>query len=118
MKLVIREKLKQLINQEITIYIDRPTGSIHPIHSDIIYPLNYGYIKELTALDNEYQDAYLLGVNYPVKEYQGKVIAVIERENDVEDKLVICPIDKDYTIEEIRKLVNFQEKHFKINIYK
>ena len=89
MKLVIREKLKKLINQEITIYIDRPTGSIHPIHSDIIYPLNYGYIKELTALDNEYQDAYLLGVNYPVKEYQGKVIAVIERENDQEDKLVI-----------------------------
>ena len=117
-KFFIRNKLKQLIGKEITIYIDRPIGSVHPSHKDIIYEVNYGYIKEIISMDNEYQDAYLIGINEIVQEYKGKVIGIIERENDIEDKLVICPIDKDYNIEEIKKFVNFQEKYFIINIYK
>ena len=114
-KLMIREKLHELCGQEVTIYIDRPIGSIHPNNNDIIYKVNYGYIKEITALDNEYQDAYLLGVDEPVKMHRGKIIALIEREDDIEDKLVIS-VGKTYTIDEIKELVDFQEKFFKTNI--
>lgn len=114
-KLMIREKLHELCGQEVTIYIDRPIGSIHPNNNDIIYKVNYGYIKEITALDNEYQDAYLLGVDEPVKMHKGKIIALIEREDDIEDKLVIS-VGKTYTIDEIKELVDFQEKFFKTKI--
>lgn len=114
-KLMIREKLHELCGQEVTIYIDRPIGSIHPNNNDIIYKVNYGYIKEITALDNEYQDAYLLGVDEPVKMHRGKIIALIEREDDIEDKLVIS-VGKTYTIDEIKELVDFQEKFFKTKI--
>ena len=55
-KLIIRENLKNLVGKYVKVYIDRPLGSIHPKHNDIIYPINYGYIKEITAVDNEYQD--------------------------------------------------------------
>ena len=114
----IRDQLKSLIGTEVTIYIDRTLGTKHPKFPNIIYPVNYGYIKEITALDDEYQDAYLLGVNEPVETYIGVVYAIIIREDDIEDKLVIVPKNKEFTIDEIDKLVNFQEKHFKYKIIK
>jgi inorganic pyrophosphatase len=115
-KMIIRDKLLKLIGEEVTIYIDRPIGSRHPNHQDIVYGVNYGYIKEIIALDNEYQDAYLLGVDEPIKKVKGKVYAVVERENDVEDKLIIVAGDKEYTTEEIKNLIKFQEQYFKYKI--
>lgn len=115
MKNIIRAKLKNLIGKEVTVYIDRPIGSRHPKYSDIVYEVNYGYIKEIVAPDNEYQDAYLLGVDTKVKQYRGKVYAIVERGNDNEDKLIVIANDKEYTLEEINKFINFQEKYF---IYK
>ena len=43
--------------------IDRPMGSIHPKHDDMIYPINYGYIPGVLGGDGEELDVYLLGVN-------------------------------------------------------
>ena len=41
------------------------------------------------APDGEEQDAYIIGVETPVKEFVGKVIAVIHRKDDVEEKWVV-----------------------------
>lgn len=117
-KLVIREKLENMIGQNVEVYIDRPIGSTHPNHNDILYPINYGYIKEITAVDGEYQDAYVFGENKAIDYCKGIVFAVIERENDIEDKLIVVTDNKDYSIEEIKKIVNFQEKYFKSKIVK
>ena len=100
------------------VYIDRPIGSRHPKHKDIIYPVNYGYIKEIKAADDEYQDAYVLGVDEPVTNCVGKIYALIERENDIEDKLIVVTDNKEYSIEEIKKNIYFQEKYFKYKIVK
>jgi len=117
-KLIIREKLESIIGQEINVFIDRPIGSVHPSQGDIVYQVNYGYIKEIIAADNEYQDAYVLGIDGPVEECRGYVYAVIERENDIEDKLIIVADNKEYTIEEIKEKIDFQEKYFKYRIVK
>ena len=117
-KLIIRENLENLIGKYVKVYIDRPLGSIHPKHNDIIYPINYGYIKEITAVDNEYQDVYVLGENKALEYCEGKVYAVVEREDDIEDKLIVVTNDKDYLIEEIEELIKFQEKYFKHKIVK
>ena len=118
MKKKIREQLKELIGQEVTIYIDRPIGTRHPKYKDIVYSINYGYIKEIIAADNEYQDAYLLGVEETVEVYKGEVYAIIERENDNEDKLIVVPKNMDFSIEEIEEMISFQEKFFKYKIVK
>lgn len=55
------------------------------------------------AADGEEQDAYILGVNKPIKEFTGKVIAVIHRFDDVEEKLVVVPTDASLTKEEIKR---------------
>ena len=105
-----------MLGKTVKVIIDRPLGSYHPAHKDIYYPINYGYIEGIIANDLEEQDAYILGVNKPLKEFEGKVIAIIRRLNDVEDKLVVAPINETYTKEEIIKLVNFQEQYFEIEI--
>ena len=117
-KIIIRNKLKQMLGQTIKVYIDRPIGSKHPHHKNIIYKLNYGYIKEIIAEDNEFQVAYVLGIDKPIKTYKGKIYAIIEREDDNEDKLIVNATNKEYSIEEIKDIVDFQEQYFKYQIFK
>lgn len=112
-RLFYTEKLKTLIGKTVKVSIDRPIGYNH---DGIVYPLNYGYIKGVKALDGEHQDAYVLGINKPLKTFEGKVLAIINRKNDIEDKLVVCSQDENYSIEEIKKALNFQEKYFKSKV--
>ena len=65
---------------------------------------------------SEELDAYVLGVHEPIETFEGKVIAVIVRINDNDDKLVVVPKDKNYTDDQIIALTEFQEKYFKIKI--
>lgn len=105
-----------IIGQTVTVTVDRPLGSLHPEHRDMYYPVNYGYVRGITAPDGEEQDAYILGVNEPVDEFTGKVIAVIHRFDDVEEKWVVAPEGMSFTEEEIWEQVCFQEKYFKLEI--
>ena len=109
-------QLKALMGKKVHVFVDRPLGSTHPKHASIIYKVNYGYIKELVAPDNEYQDVYILGIGEPLDEYEGIIIAIIKRLNDNECKLVVAPVGKAYREEEIREKVAFQEQYFKIEI--
>ncbi len=61
-------------------------------------------------------DAYYLGVNMPLEKAQGKVIAIIHRLNDDDDKLVVVPEGVTLSDDEIMKQVHFQEQWFKIQI--
>jgi inorganic pyrophosphatase len=91
--------------------IDRPMGSRHPQHG-FLYPLNYGYIPGTLSRDGEELDAYVIGVFEPVAEFEGRCIAVIQRLDDEDDKLVLAPEGKDYTDEQIAALTEFQERFF------
>lgn len=106
------------LGKELEIKIDRPLGSTHPKHKNIVYPVNYGYIPNRIVGDGEELDVYLLGVNEPVSEYKAKIIAVIYRLNDNEDKLVACPSGISFTKEQIIEMVHFQEQYFQIEIEK
>lgn len=102
--------------QIVTVTVDRPLGTTHPKHPDIRYPVNYGFIEGIMAGDGEEQDAYILGVYEPVSKFTGRVIAVIHREDDVEDKWVVAPDKATFTEDEIRSAVNFQEQYFKSSV--
>lgn len=100
------------IGKIVRIIIDRPLGSQHPKHKNIVYPIHYGYAEGILGGDGEEQDVYLLGVDTPVSTFEGVVIAVLHRKNDCEDKWVAAPIGKNYTDEEILAATHFQEQYF------
>jgi len=39
--------------------LDRPRGSIHPQHSDIVYPIDYGYVNGTTSSDGQEVDIFV-----------------------------------------------------------
>lgn len=100
------------MKNKVKVIVDRPLGSYHPVYKDLYYPINYGYIEGVIAGDKEEQDAYILGVDEPIDEFVGVVIAVIHRCDDVEDKWVVAKEGVSYTKEEIMNQVSFQEKYF------
>ena len=105
-----------MIGRTVTVTVDRPLGSYHPEYKDMYYPVNYGYIEGIIAPDGEEQDAYILGVDVPVDSFTGRIIAIIKRHDDVEEKWVVAPEDASFSPDEIMRAVEFQEKYFQSEI--
>jgi len=93
--------------------VDRPLGSRHPTHENIVYPINYGYVEGVFAADGDGQDVYVLGADTPLERFEGKVIAIYHRRNDIEDKWIVAVDGRDYTDEEILSAIDFQERYFR-----
>ena len=102
---------KDYLGKKVLVQMDRPLGSKHPKHG-FTYMVNYGFIPNTISGDGEKLDAYVLGVFEPLDKFEGKVIAIIHRTNDNDDKLVVVPMDKNYSDEAIRALTEFQERFF------
>lgn len=102
---------QQYLGKIIKVKIDRPLGSAHPEHS-FIYKVNYGYIPGTVSGDGEELDAYVLGVDTPLSQFEGRCIAVIHRTNDNDDKLIVVPPDMYLSDVEIEQQTEFQEKWF------
>ena len=105
-----------MIGDIVCVTVDRPLGSCHPAYRDLYYPVNYGYIAGTMAPDGEEQDAYILGVDRPVETFTGRIIAIVHRFDDVEEKWVVCPADVSFTKEEIMEQIRFQEQYHRIEI--
>lgn len=112
----IRHTALGYLGKTVQITIDRPLGSTHPKHRDIVYPINYGFIEHTTGGDGEEIDVYLLGVDVPVKSYSAVIVGVVCREDDDEDKLIAAPNWISFTADEMYREVKFQEKYFDSHI--
>ncbi|MBQ8429809.1 MAG: inorganic pyrophosphatase [Clostridia bacterium] len=106
----------EIIDKKVRVIVDRPLGSAHPKYQSLIYPLNYGYIEGVITGDGECQDCYILGENEPIKAFNGVVIAIIHRLNDVEDKWVVAREGVLFSEQEILDAVAFQEQYFNIKL--
>ena len=97
--------VKSYLGKVVDIEIDRPIGYVHKKKNyDLVYPINYGYIPGVLGGDDEELDVYLMGVDEPVSAYTCRIVGIVYRRNDVEDKLIAAPVDKRYTAEEIAAL--------------
>lgn len=108
----VQAEINSVIGRTVTVTVDRPLGSYHPEYKDMNYPINYGYVEGIMALDGEEQDAYILGVDEVVEKFTGKIIAVVHRNDDVEEKWVVASAGMTFTKEEIREQIHFQEQYF------
>lgn len=104
-----RSRMQALLGTTVHVVIDRPIGYLH---GDILYPVNYGYIPGMEGGDGEEQDAYILGIDTPLTEFDGMVIGAVMRKNDCEDKLVVAPKGMELHQGQIAEAVRFQEQYF------
>lgn len=106
-----------ILGKTIHILMDRPLGSRHPRHPEMVYPVNYGYVEGIIARDGADQDVYLLGVDVPVAEYTATVIAVYHRFYDIEDKWIAAPAGMQFSRQEILNQIHFTEQYFEGELY-
>ncbi len=106
------EIAKKYLDKQVKLVIDRPLGSKHSKHG-FTYEVNYGFVPNTTAPDGEELDAYYLGEDKPVKQAEGKCVAIIHRLKNDDDKLVVASSKaENITDEEISKAIHFQEQWF------
>lgn len=103
--------VSDLIGRAITGHIDRPLGSRHP-KAGFLYPVNYGYVDGVQAMDGDAQDVYLLGIDHPVESFAARIIAVYHRFDDIEDKWIVAPPGMAFSDEDILRQIQFQEQFF------
>lgn len=110
--------MNNIIGKTVRGFIDRPLGSHHPDFPDLIYELNYGYVSGIFAPDREEQDVYIMDCDVPIREFEGTVIAIYHRIDDIEDKWIVSLTEKDFNDDEILEKIRFQEKYFKGILYR
>ena len=104
-----KQLAQTLLGKPVHVEVDRPIGYCH---NETVYPINYGYIPGCFAGDGEEQDAYILGVKEAISSFDGRVIGIIHRKNDCEDKLVVAPEGTRLHQAQIAEAVHFQEQYF------
>lgn len=80
------EALDQLI-QTSEIVIDRPKNSRHPRYSEVVYPLDYGYLAGTSAADGDGIDLWLGSL--PQKSLDGLLVTIDTLKRDSEIKLLL-----------------------------
>ena len=110
--IIRKAQVWSFLGRTVTVTVDRPLGSVHPKYNDMIYPINYGYLDGVIAPDGEELDVYIFGENKRLKEFTGRVVAIVHRDDDIEDKLVAIPDGVDFSASEIENAVSFQEKYY------
>ena len=110
-------QVESYLGKTVTIEIDRPIGYEHHKGSKtLLYPINYGFIPGVLGGDGEELDVFLVGVDQPVSVYTGRIIGIVYRADDVEDKLIMAPEGVSFCAEEMARAVHFQEKYYQTTI--
>lgn len=112
----MKPDLTPYLGRRVRVVVDGPLGSAHPRFPDLMYPVNYDELPGTLSGDGQPIDAYLLGWPEPVAEAEGVVIAVLERLNDAEDKLVVARQGESWSDEGITEAVAFQERFFEVRL--
>jgi inorganic pyrophosphatase len=99
----------------VTVTVDRPIGSRHPRYG-FEYPVNYGYIPGTRAPDGDETDAYVLGVAERIETFRGRAVALIRRDGDDDDKLIVVPDGETVTDAQIEEATAFQERWLRYSI--
>ena len=108
-----RPDLRPYLGKTVEIEIDRPIGYVHHKgEKTLVYPINYGYIPGVLGGDGEELDVFLLGVSEPVETYTGRIVGIVFRADDVEDKLIMLPEGMTMTAAEMAEAIRFQEKYY------
>lgn len=101
-----------MASKSVFVKVDRPIGFSEKSHAP--YPINYGYVPTVTGGDGEKQDVYIVSdlINEPLQSFEGKLIAVVHRADDNEEKWVATTENETFSAAEIAARIHFMEQYF------
>ena len=89
------EKLTTILNES-EMVIDRPKGSRHPKYPKIVFPLDYGYLKNTSGGDGNEIDVWLGSLEDKVLNAIACTVDILKR--DTEIKLIVSCSDHEIEI--------------------
>ena len=73
------------------------------------YKLNYGVIEDHKTKKNTVQCAYIMGINHPVRNFDGRVIAIVKRNGGKGIVWVVAPKSTRFIVNDIKTAIDFAE---------
>ncbi len=73
------------------------------------YKLNYGIVEGGKTQKNTVMSAYIMGINHPVRNFDGRVVAIVRRNGGKGVVLVVAPKSTRFIVNDIRRAIDFAE---------
>lgn len=74
------------------------------------YKLNFGIVEGYSRERTAVQGAYIMGVNHPVRNFDGRVIAIIRRHGGRGVVWVVAPKSTRFIVNDIKPAISFAER--------
>lgn len=98
-----------MLGKFVRVRVTKPLGRLDR-ETGVKYLLNYGVVESGLLPHSPIAGAYILGVDHPVRHFDGRVIAVIKDRKRRAQYLVVAPKSKRFIIHDIRPAVSFLHK--------
>lgn len=98
-----------MLGKYVRVRVTKPIGRFDR-DTGVKYLLNYGVVESGLLPHSPVAGAYILGVDHPVRNFDGRVTAVIKDKKRHAVYLVVAPKSKHYIIHDIAPAVSFMHK--------
>lgn len=103
---------KEWLGKTVSVMVEQPFGSLHPLYPDTEYEMNAGYVEEIMKKYGEFQDAYIYDVDEPVDFFRGVVIAIIYRKGELQSRWVVAGNGQLIDHMKVKQAAAFIEQHY------
>lgn len=91
-----------MLGKYVRVKITNPIGSDN--EAGYTYPLNYG-----TVYGNEKQTAFIMGIHHPVRNFDGRVIAILSDRKNKSFIWIVAPKSTRFIINDIKEYINIEK---------
>ena len=102
-----------MLGKMVKVKVTKPCNSYDP-RTGIRYIVNYGIAEMPTDKKSFVLGAYILGVNHPVRVFEGKIIAVMHCNDSRKSMLVVAPKNMrriDYEIRDVLEFAHIRDSY-------
>ena len=104
-----------MLGKYCSVSVSRPIGTADTTFG-FEYPLNFGYASGKRFKLPEHTGAFIFGIHHPVREFDGRIIAILTNEDSGEKTLIVSPKSKRFIVHEIEEQLAFLKPYFRYSI--
>ena len=91
-----------MLGKYVRVRIEKPIGSTD--EAGFTYPLNFG-----SVYNEENQDAFIMGIHHPVKNFDGRVIAILSDRKNNHFIWIVAPKSTRFIVNDIKQYINVEK---------